>query len=270
MVRHWGLTPVAQVNMKQRWNKIDWYILGALLLLALLAWWRVLFLKQWSFGIETDFIRQFYPARVYEVNSLASGTFPLWNPYVLSGQPFFASYQTALLYPPNLMMVGGYALAGAAWTLKAQCFFVVLHLYLAGVFMYLLARDLDAGRAGSAIAAITFMFSGFMVAHAGHLNQVSSAAWMPLVFFLFNRSLTRRSVPYAVWAGVATAGSTTAPSPTPRASSSASGRSRSWSASGAGWPRSSSCPPTSSSACPPAPGSLTRWRRPPACRATRW
>jgi hypothetical protein len=205
MVRPWGLTPVAQVNMKQRWNKIDWYILGALLLLALLAWWRVLFLKQWSFGIETDFIRQFYPARVYEVNSLASGTFPLWNPYVLSGQPFFASYQTALLYPPNLMMVGGYALAGAAWTLKAQCFFVVLHLYLAGVFMYLLARDLDAGRAGSAIAAITFMFSGFMVAHAGHLNQVSSAAWMPLVFFLFNRSLTRRSVPYAVWAGVATA-----------------------------------------------------------------
>ena len=58
----------------------------ALLVVTVLAWWRVLFLKQYSFGIETDFLRQFYPARVYEVKALASGSFPLWNPYVLSGQ----------------------------------------------------------------------------------------------------------------------------------------------------------------------------------------
>lgn len=186
----------------KRWNRIDAYILAALLALTVLVFWKVLFLRQWSFGVETDFIRQFYPARAYEVNSLAAGSFPLWDPYVLGGRAFFASYQTALLYPINLVMVGLYALVGASWSIKAQCFFVVLHIYLAGLFTYLAARDLDSGRAGSAIAALTFMFSGFMMAHTGHINQVSAASWIPLVFFLFNRSLVRRSWPYAVSSGV--------------------------------------------------------------------
>jgi hypothetical protein len=190
-------------RLRQRWDKKDWLILLGLLALAVLAWSRVLFTKNWSFGIETDFIRQFYPARVYAVKSLASGSFPLWNPYVISGQAFFASYQTAMLYPFNLLMVGAYAAAGAALPLKAMVVFVVFHFFMAGAFTYVAARDLDVGRVGSTIAAVTFMFAGFMVAHAGHLNQVSAAAWMPLIFFLFNRALTRGKWSYAVWSGAA-------------------------------------------------------------------
>ncbi|MHB8894862.1 MAG: YfhO family protein [Candidatus Geothermincolia bacterium] len=189
--------------MKERWDKRDWLILLGLLALAVLAWSRVLFMRNWSFGIETDFIRQFYPARVYATNTLASGAFPLWNPYNISGQAFFASYQTAMLYPFNLLMVGAYAAAGAAFSLKAMVYFVVFHFFMAGAFTYLAARDLEVGRAGSAVAAVTFMYAGFMVAHAGHLNQVSTAAWIPLVFFLFNRALTRRKFSYAVWSGAA-------------------------------------------------------------------
>lgn len=191
--------------MRERWNKVDWLVLLGLLALTILAWSRVLFMKQWSFGIETDFIRQFYPARVYAVHSLSSGSFPLWNPYVLSGQAYFASYQTAMLYPFNLLMVGLYAAAGATLPLKALIVFVVFHFFLAGAFTYILARDLDCGRAGSTVAALTFMFCGFMVAQAGHMNQVSSAAWIPLIFFLFNRALTRRKFSYAVGAGFAMA-----------------------------------------------------------------
>jgi len=190
-------------RLRQRWDKKDWLILLGLLALAVLAWSRVLFTKNWSFGIETDFIRQFYPARVYAVKSLASGSFPLWNPYVISGQAFFASYQTAMLYPFNLLMVGAYAAAGVAFPLKAMVVFVVFHFFMAGAFTYVAARDLDVGRVGSTIAAVTFMFGGFMVAHAGHMNQVSAAAWMPLIFFLFNRALTRGKWSYAVWSGAA-------------------------------------------------------------------
>ena len=189
--------------MKPRWDKTDWLIIAGLAALTVLVWSRVLFMRQWSFGIETDFIRQFYPARVFAANSLASGSFPLWTPYVLNGHPFFASYQTAMLYPFNLLMVGAYAAAGATLSLKAMCVFVVFHFFIAGAFTYLLGRDLGLGKPGSAIAAVTFMFAGFMVAHAGHLNQVSSAAWMPLIFFLFNRALVRKKFSYAIWAGAA-------------------------------------------------------------------
>lgn len=187
----------------QRWDRRDWLITGGLLGLVVLIFARVLFQRNWSFGVELDFIRQFYPARVYEANSIAGGTFPLWSPYILSGQPFFASYQTALLYPFNLLMVGLYGAAGADLPLKAQCVFVVFHFYLAGVFTYILARDLKVGRAGATVAAITFMLCGFMTAHAGHINQQSAAAWIPLVFLLFNRALARRRFRYAVLAGAA-------------------------------------------------------------------
>ena len=193
------------MTLRERWGRRDWLILLGLLALTILAWWRVLFCRSWSFGVELDFIRQFYPARFFAVKSLAGGTFPLWNPYILSGHPFFASYQTAMLYPLNLLMVGAYAAAGADFSLKAQCAFVAFHFFLAGVFTYILGRELKIGRAGSAVAAVTYMFCGFMVAHAGHINQQSAAAWIPLVFFLFYRSLDRRRLSYAVAAGVVTA-----------------------------------------------------------------
>lgn len=189
------------MTLRERWNRADWLILAGLLALTVLVWSRVLFSREWSFGVELDFIRQFYPARVFATESLAGGTFPLWNPYVLSGHPFFASYQTAMLYPFNLLMVGAYALAGADFSLKAQCVFVVFHFYLAGVFTYILARDLKVGRTGATVSAVTFMFCGFMVAHAGHMNQMSAAAWIPLIFLLFYRALSRRRLSYSVAAG---------------------------------------------------------------------
>jgi hypothetical protein len=193
------------MTLRERWGRRDWLVLLGLLALTVLAWWRVLFCRSWSFGVELDFIRQFYPARFFAVKSLAGGTFPLWNPYILCGHPFFASYQTAMLYPFNLLMVGLYAAAGADFSLKAQCIFVVFHFYLAGLFTYILARELKIGRAGSTVAAVTYMFCGFMVAHAGHMNQQSAAAWIPLVFFLFYRCLDRRRLSYAAAAGVVTA-----------------------------------------------------------------
>ncbi|MBU4385856.1 MAG: YfhO family protein, partial [Actinobacteria bacterium] len=191
------------MTLRERWNRTDWLILAGLLALMMVVWSRVLFSREWSFGVELDFIRQFYPARFFATESLAGGAFPLWNPYMLCGHPFFASYQTAMLYPVNLAMVGSYALMGAEFSLKAQCAFVVFHFYLAGVFTYVLAKDLKIGRTGSAVAAVTYMLCGFMVAHAGHMNQQSAAAWIPLIFLLFYRSLSRRRFSYSVAAGVA-------------------------------------------------------------------
>ena len=191
------------MTLRERWNRTDWLLIGGLLVLVVLIFWRFLFNRNWSFGVELDFLRQFYPARFYEAKSLSGGTFPLWSPYILSGQPFYASYQTAMLYPFNILLVGIYGAIGADWSLKAQCVFVVFHFYLAGLFTYILARDLRVGRAGASVAAVTFMLCGFMTAHAGHLNQMSAAAWMPLIFFLFNRSLTRRRLSYAIAAGAA-------------------------------------------------------------------
>jgi len=172
-------------------------------LVCVLAWFPVLLFKDRSFGAELDFIRQFYPARYFAVDCLSKGIFPLWNPYVFCGHPFFASYQTAILYPFNFIMIGLYAVSGSKFSLKAQCGFVVFHFFLAGAFMYAAARQLKMSRFASLLAAFTFMFCGYMTAHAGHSNQHSAAAWMPLIFLLFHRAVTRKSVSYSLLSGVA-------------------------------------------------------------------
>lgn len=170
---------------------------------CLLAWFPVLFFKDRSFGVELDFIRQFYPARYFAVDSISKGVFPLWNPYVFCGHPFFASYQTALLYPFNILMIGLYAVSGSTFSIKAQCGFVVFHFFLAGFFMYVAAREFSLSRYASLLAALTFMFCGYMTAHAGHLNQHSAAAWIPLIFLLFHRAVKRKSVSYSLLSGAA-------------------------------------------------------------------
>lgn len=191
------------MRLRDRWDRRDWMVILGLLAVTVLVWSRVLLSRQWSFGVEVDFLRQFYPARFFAAQSLSSGVFPLWNPFVLSGYPFLASYQTAMLYPLNLAVLGLFASAGADWTLKAQCVFVVFHFFLAGAFTYVLARDLKMRRAGACVSALTFMMCGYMVAHSGHVNQVCAAAWIPLVFLLFSRCLDKRRISYAVGAGAA-------------------------------------------------------------------
>ncbi len=185
------------------WNRRDWLMILIIAVVCVLAWFPVLFFKDRSFGVELDFIRQFYPARYFAVDSVSKGIFPLWNPYVFCGYPFFASYQTALLYPFNTLMIWLYAISGSTFSIKAQCGFVVFHFFLAGVFMYVLAREFNLNRYACAISAFTFMFCGYMTAHAGHLNQHSAAAWIPFVFLLFYRAAKRKSVTYALLSGVA-------------------------------------------------------------------
>jgi len=50
--------------------------------------------------------------------------------------------------------------------------------------------------------ALAFAFSDLFIVHFGNLNLIAVAAWLPLVFLLFQRSLARRSRGLAAAAGV--------------------------------------------------------------------
>src|SRR4051794_13748723 len=53
-------------------------------------------------ALLSDVSLYYYPYAWYAIERLGSGHFPLWNPYILSGTPFFASSQAAVLDPINL------------------------------------------------------------------------------------------------------------------------------------------------------------------------
>src|SRR5262245_12158443 len=79
--------------------RVLWLLLFASFVLALFA--RYLFTSEpliVSLAGE-DIDQQYYAWRTYGFSELAAGRMPFWNPFIYGGQPYFAGFQSALLYP---------------------------------------------------------------------------------------------------------------------------------------------------------------------------
>src|SRR5262245_40194200 len=86
--------------------------------------------------LQSDVAFMFDPWLIYAGRAVASGHFPLWNPYAFAGAPFFANPQTALLFP----------LTWLAYVLPATLaitLIMILKLSVAGVGSYVFLRLLD-------------------------------------------------------------------------------------------------------------------------------
>lgn len=163
-------------------------LLDSLLLLALclLFSWRVLApspADRLSFAAG-DFYDQFVAFARYEASRLHAGQLPLWNPYAYAGHPFLADVQSAIFYPVSaltmLVTAGRSPLPAQALELEA-----LLHVSLAALFTYLLARRLTGHRAGGLVAAVTFTFSGYLTSYPPlQLAILEVQAWLPLILLL--------------------------------------------------------------------------------------
>ncbi|MDP2726022.1 MAG: hypothetical protein Q8P59_00620, partial [Dehalococcoidia bacterium] len=91
---------------------------------------------------DGDFIDQFFPWRHYASFELAQGRLPLWTPFANSGHPFMADIQSAVLYPPHLLLALMLRLRGdPQLTLLDLESLAVVHFFLAGPFTYLFVRQ---------------------------------------------------------------------------------------------------------------------------------
>jgi len=87
------------------------------------------------------------PWLMFARHSLRSGVLPQWNPYVLAGSPFLANQQSTVFSPLNLPV----------WLLPFDYgigFAAVLKLWLAGLGMFLAARQLRLGFWPSLVSAV--------------------------------------------------------------------------------------------------------------------
>lgn len=101
-----------------------------------------------------DSATQFYPWYDYLGERLSTGQVPAWNPYQFGGAPFAGDPQSGWMYLPAMLIFTILPLPLAAPT------FLVFHLLLAGVAMYLLARILGIGVAGALISGVAYQLSG--------------------------------------------------------------------------------------------------------------
>jgi hypothetical protein len=153
----------------------EWLVVALLLAAALVA---VLLIPsgQVFSGSFTDLGAQFASWRAFAAASLKAGHFPLWNPYTYSGEPFLGEYQSALLYPPNLIFL--FLPLERALNLS-----MLLHLVILGWGMYRWSLQRGRHPLAAVLAAAALALSGPVFPHlyAGHLSNLCAMAWAPWI-----------------------------------------------------------------------------------------
>ncbi|MBI4099615.1 YfhO family protein, partial [Candidatus Microgenomates bacterium] len=127
--------------------------------------------------IGADMIRLLYPFRTFSNAAITAGRFPLWNPYILAGNPHLANFQSAVFYPLNLLFL-------FLPTLSAWSVLVVIQPFLATAFCYLFLRCFPIKKLAACFGAFAFGFSGFVLAWSQEAISVGhSALWLPLILY---------------------------------------------------------------------------------------
>jgi len=175
-------------------NKLNIYIILFLLLLPCLFFFQALFGGKTFVG--TDIQSFFYPFKYVASQMYRSGQFHLWDPYIFAGLPVGSEIQTALFYPLNLF----YAVLPI---FKATSFFIVFHLFLMSLFMYLYLQEIKLSRAASLFGALAFTYSGYSMLHVDQISMLAAGAWLPVIFLFIEKASKERGLIYPTLAGVA-------------------------------------------------------------------
>lgn len=136
----------------------------------------------------TDVSAQFVYWYEFGFGQLAQGNLALWNPHIFSGMPFFGGFQSALLYPPNWL----YLLLPLD---RALNLLIILHVFLAGFFLYLWTHHRGLHPAACLLSSVLFMFCApfFLHIYAGHPPHLAAMAWAPLIFCTIDGLIRERS-----------------------------------------------------------------------------
>lgn len=146
---------------------------------------------------STDVASQFLYARAFGFGELARGNLALWNPYLYGGVPHLGDFQSALLYPPNLIFLFFPLATAINWSF-------CLHIFLLGSGIYLWAVQRGLMPTAGLIAGTAAMLNGTVFFHiyAGHLTMIAAMPWTPFIFLGIDGWLARR---HAAWIFLASA-----------------------------------------------------------------
>lgn len=123
-----------------------------------------------------DFSVTFYPLRLFAARELAARRWPVWNPYIHEG-----SFALPNLYPVDLLHVFTPGPVFVSWLLT-------LHLPLAALCAYALARDLGMGRAGAFITGAVYALGGLSLSSLNLYVFLQALALAPLIALTFRRA----------------------------------------------------------------------------------
>ena len=165
-----------------------------LLVVVLISFFQVAFNLQ---PLKFDTIDCFFPWRFYIGECLQNGQLPYWNPYQDLGYPIHADPSSGAWYPV-VWLIG----STFGYSIYSISFEFLLHIYLAGVGMFLLARTLKFETKFALMAGIAYMLSGFFVGNAQHLSYIISGCWLPFIIQQYLLLIEEKKAIHALQAGL--------------------------------------------------------------------
>ncbi|MDF1591110.1 MAG: hypothetical protein P1P89_06295 [Desulfobacterales bacterium] len=145
-------------------------------------------------GSGSDLIPYVYGTKQFQYDTFRNlYEIPLWNPYFMFGQPIVGNLQYNLFYPLNFLFLL-LPFFKALWTYQ------FIHMVIAGIGTFMLARHTGLNRNGSMLAGCLYMLNGRLLYYinAGWVGLYTSLCWIPLLLLVSLLLLERNKRIYTI------------------------------------------------------------------------
>ncbi len=154
-----------------------------LIVLPIIWWWPLLTGQLPDF---MDTVTLLYPMRMAAAQQFWDGTLPLWFPNLAAGAPLAANPQIAVWYPPHWLFF-------LVPTATMNGLVMILHYWVAGFGMWLLAKRTGTCNWAALFGAVGLQFGSMLVSRIALTPHLSSMAWLPLILWGIEKSVTDKS-----------------------------------------------------------------------------
>ncbi|MDZ7836846.1 MAG: hypothetical protein U5N58_02275 [Actinomycetota bacterium] len=144
----------------------------------------------------SDPIYIYYPMKHYLKASFDQGIVPMWNPNAFCGYAYNSKVVSDLYNPLDFLFL-------LLPTVYAFGFAVAFHLFVGGMFIYILCKSLGIGKLGSFFASAVFMFNANTVVWLEFPTHFRGELWIPLILLFLIRFYRERRAVFAILAGIA-------------------------------------------------------------------
>lgn len=119
-----------------------------------------------------DVLNTHFPMKQTQAEAMRDGYFPLIDPYRAGGQPLAGNPNAVPFYPDNLL----YLVGDTFWALNAHFW---IHLFLAPLAFYWMARAWGLRREAAWAGAACWTLSGFYLSHLSFYNLIAGVTLAP-------------------------------------------------------------------------------------------
>ena len=143
-------------------------------------------------GLLSDVVSIIYPWRLYGIELMQKGIWPLWIPQALGGAPLLANFQSGLFYPFNFLFF-------IFSKINAWSIYIILQPVLASLFCFIFLRNLKLQILPSLIGGLIFAFSGFNLVWLEYGIVGHAGLWLPLILLTIDKLFNK---PSGLWVAI--------------------------------------------------------------------